>query len=66
MDTHSWCHVCPEILTDNLLMVAPLIISVERILLGGERMASTVDDFKKNNGERIQIGKGERIGLFSS
>lgn len=67
VDTHSWCHVCPEILTDNLLMVAPLMISVERILLAEKRMASIADDFKKNiMGKEYKIGKGERIGLFSS
>lgn len=45
VDKHSWCHVCPEILTNNLLMVVLLMIWVERTMLEGKWRVSTVDDF---------------------
>lgn len=35
----------PEILTNNMLVVALFMILVEKVLMGEKRMASTVDDF---------------------
>lgn len=47
-----------------MLMVALLVFLVERILLGEERMASTVDTFFFNGGERMQNRKGINQLIF--
>lgn len=47
-----------------MLMVALLMFSVERILLGGQRMASTADAFFFNGGERMQNRKGINKLIF--
>ena len=50
-------HLCPEILTNNLLMVAVLMILAEDTLWR-EKVASTVDDCILIVGKECEIGKG--------
>ena len=64
LNKHSWwCHLCPEILTNNLLTVAVLMILAEDTLWR-ENVASAVDGVFFNSGERMWSRKGIKNRLI--